>query len=78
MTVDPATAPASLTRAGTTRYFCSAGCRDAYAEDVHTAQERPVRTDHGRPTTTRPAEREVDRAVGQIAGARPGQSPESH
>ena len=43
MTVDPITAP-TPTRAGTTRYFCSAGCRDTFADDIHRTHERPVRT----------------------------------
>jgi Cu+-exporting ATPase len=44
MTVDPATAQATLTDAGTTYYFCSTGCRDTYAEDIHRSHEEPVRT----------------------------------
>jgi Cu+-exporting ATPase len=43
MTVDPATAP-TLTDSGTVHHFCSTGCRDTYAEDVHRLHERPVGT----------------------------------
>jgi P-type Cu+ transporter len=32
MTVDPHTAPATITHAGTTYYFCATGCRDAFAD----------------------------------------------
>jgi Cu+-exporting ATPase len=44
MTVDPATAPATLTRDGTTHYFCSTECRDTYAGDVHPTHRPPART----------------------------------
>jgi Cu+-exporting ATPase len=48
MTVDPATAPAILTHAGTTHYFCSTGCRDTFADDIHATHTRPVKPDDGR------------------------------
>jgi Cu+-exporting ATPase len=44
MTVDPATAPATLTYAGTTHYFCSTGCRDTFADDIHPTHRPPART----------------------------------
>jgi Cu+-exporting ATPase len=44
MTVDPATAPATLTYAGTTHYFCSTGCRDTFADDIHSTHRPPART----------------------------------
>jgi YHS domain-containing protein len=44
MTVDPATGPATLTYAGTTHYFCSTGCRDTFADDIHPTHRPPART----------------------------------
>ncbi len=54
MSVDPATAPASLATPTETIYFCSTGCRDRYVagtESAHAPPRAPTASDHPmRPT----------------------------